>query len=379
MKRREFLLTTAVASATASPRATAAAAPPATAAQKLVYLYGDGLLLSPLEHLQTLQELMAQGTVERDFYCRGGVVTALERRMASLLGKEAGMFFPTGTMANHLALRTLAGEERRILVSRESHTYNDEEDGPQLISGLALVPLGAGQATFTAQQVQAEIQHFAGGYRPVPIGAIAIECPVRRRDGALFDFAEMQKISAYARANKIRLHLDGARLFLAPPYSQVSPAQYAALFDTVYISLYKYLGAPFGAILCGPQKLLESMRPTRHLLGGAVFGAWPAACIALKTLEGFPERFAQAVALSEEFLRRLGTDRRVRVERIAGGTNIARLHLPGIDGKLLGQRLRAEGIAAPHLEDGVMEVQANESLLRTSAERLAQTFLKALG
>ncbi len=378
MNRREFILTSAV-SAAASTLSGSAAAAQAVDKQKLVYLYGDGLLLSPLEHMKVLQELMAQGTVERDFYCRGGVVTALEQRMAALLGKEAGMVFPTGTMANHLALRTLAGEERRILVSRESHTYNDEEDGPQLISGLAMVPLGSGKATFTLQEVQSEIQHFTGGYRKVPIGAIAIESPVRRRDGALFDFEEMKKISAFAQTNKIRMHLDGARLLLAPPYSKVAPAQYAALFDTVYVSLYKYLGAPFGAILCGPKKLLDSMRPVRQSLGGAVFGAWPAACIALKTLEGFPERFASAVALSEEFLRRLAADRRVRVERIAGGTNIARLHLAGVDGTKLAQSLEAEGIRIQRPEDGVLEVQTNESLLRSSAEKLAQTFLRALG
>lgn len=378
MNRREFILTSAVSAAASTLSGTAAAAQ-AVDTQKLVYLYGDGLLLSPQEHMKILQELMAQGTVERDFYCRGGVVTALEQRMAAILGKEAGMFFPTGTMANHVALRTLAGEERRILVSRESHTYNDEEDGPQLISGLAMVPLGSGKATFTLQEVQSEIQHFTGGYRKVPIGAIAIESPVRRRDGALFDFEEMKKISAFAQANKIRMHLDGARLFLAPPYSKVTPAQYAALFDTVYVSLYKYLGAPFGAVLCGPKKLLDSMRPVRQLLGGAVFGAWPAACVALKTLDGFPERFASAVALSEEFLRRIAADRRVRVERIAGGTNIARLHLAGVDGVKLGQRLEAEGVRMPALEDGALELQANESLLRSSAERLAQTFLRALG
>lgn len=387
MNRREFLVTSAVASTAAASAAVAAAAAPgpvhpaapAADPQKLVYLYGDGLLLSPLEHLRVLQELMTQGGLERDFYCRGGVVTALEQRLAGLLGKEAGMFFPTGTMANHVALRTLAGPERRVLVSRESHTYNDEDDGPQLVSGLALVPLGAGKATFTAREVESEIAHFLGGYRKVPIGAIAIECPVRRRAGELFDFEEMKRIAAFAQANKIRMHLDGARLLLAPPYSQIAPAQYAALFDTVYVSLYKYLGAPFGAILCGPKSLLDSMIPIRHLLGGAVFGAWPAASVALKTLDGFSERFARAVAMSEEFFRRIGEDRRVRVERIGNGTNTARLHLQGVDTDGLGRRMEAVGIRVPRPEGGVLEVQVNESLLRSSADKLAPLFLKALG
>src|SRR5258708_29368649 len=106
-----------------------------------------------------------------------------------------------------------------------------------MLSGLNLVPLASGRATFTLEDVEGEIRHFETnhGYRVVPVGAIEIESPVRRRMGEVFDFQEMKKISEYARRNQIGLHLDGARLFLATPYTGVTPAQYAALFDTVYI------------------------------------------------------------------------------------------------------------------------------------------------
>jgi threonine aldolase len=372
MKRRVFL---------ATPLAAGALAPAATTKPlDPLFLTGDGLMFSPPEYAKLLGELAAKGSAERDTYCQGGAVVALEKRMAALLGKEAAMFFPTGTMANHVALRSLAGDNRRVLLPRESHTYNDEGDGPQLISGLNLVPLASGRATFTLEEAQAEIKHFEGGYRAVPVGAIAIESPVRRRFGETFDFEEMKRISAFARANKIGMHLDGARLLLAPPYSHIAPAQYAALFDTVYVSLYKYLGAPAGAVLSGPKKLLDAMVPVRHQLGGMVFAAWTSASIALHMLDGFEDRFARAVANSEEFLKHVAKDNRVSVERIPNGTNIAKLHLAaGVEGEALQKHLEAGGIRIRKPERGVLQVQANESLLRRPGAEVAEQFVKALG
>ena len=107
--------------------------------------------LTPAEYGAVLASLTE---ADRDTYCQGGAVEALEIRMAALLGKESAMFFPTGTMANHLALRALAGDRRRVLVQRESHAYNDEGDGAGMLSGLNLVPLGSGRATYTLEEVE---------------------------------------------------------------------------------------------------------------------------------------------------------------------------------------------------------------------------------
>src|SRR5436305_14179036 len=186
-----------------------------------------------------------------DDYSRDGVVAKLEARMAELLGKEAAMFMPTGTLANHLALRLLARNGRRVLVQRESHLYCDEGDGAQQLSGLNLVPLAAGRAGFTLEEVLAEAAAPADARVAIPVGAISIETPVRRMDGAGFDFAEMRRIAGFAREHGLGLHLDGARLLIESAYTGVAPAAYAALFDTVYVSLYKYLNAAAGPVLAG--------------------------------------------------------------------------------------------------------------------------------
>ncbi len=336
--------------------------------------------LTPAEYGGVLASLTE---ADRDNYCQGGAVEALENRMAALLGKESAMFFPTGTMANHLALRALAGDRRRVLVQRESHTYNDEGDGAGMLSGLNLVPLGSGRATYTLEEVEGEIRHFEmnHGYRVVPVGALEIESPVRRRMGEVFDFNEMKRITEFAKRNQIGTHLDGARLLLAPAYTGIAPAQYAALFDTVYVSLYKYLGAGSGAILAGPRTVLASIAPVRHQMGGLVYGAWMSAAIALHSLDGFDERFKRVAAASEEFLRLIARDERVKVERIRAGTNIARAHLAADDIVAVGQRLEAARMVVRQTEKGsrTLLLQFNESILQRPAADLARDFVQALG
>src|SRR5207248_8506250 len=108
-----------------------------------------------------------------------------------------------------------------------------------------------------------------------PVGVISIESPVRRLAGDVFDFGEMQRIAAFARERRIGLHLDGARLFLAPPYTGIAPQTYAALFDTVYVSLYKYFNAAGGAVLAGSRDLLANLHHHRRMFAGIPRHAGP--------------------------------------------------------------------------------------------------------
>jgi threonine aldolase len=220
--------------------------------------------------------------------------------VATLLGKERALFLPTGTLANHLAVRVLAGDSRKALVQAESHLYRDEGDCAQLLSGLNLVALGPGRASLTADEVAKAVDEAAGPPYPAPVGAISIESPVRRTDGQVFDFEEMKKVCAYALGKHIGTHLDGARLFLASGYTGISPAQYAALFDTVYISMYKYFNAPFGAVLSGPASLIAKVEPLRHQFGSLIYQGWESAAVALHHFDGFSERYRSAVRTGEK-------------------------------------------------------------------------------
>jgi threonine aldolase len=358
MHRRTFL---------AAPIFAAAAASAATETHS-VQANGDGIHHTPAEYAALLQKLSP--TIEADDYSRGGVVARLEQSVAGALGKETAVWLSTGTLANHLAVRLLAGEKRRVVVQHESHLFNDCGDCCQTLSGINLIPLAPAKATFTVDDLEREAERSASGRVSVPIGAIQIETPVRRKFGETFDVAEMRRVSQWARDRKIGLHLDGARLYLAAAYGGVPVREYAALFDTVYISMYKYFNAASGAILAGPRSLLENLFHLRRMFGNGLCHVWPFAAVALHFFEGFPERYAQAVATSEEVVAALQHDSRFEVTRVPNGTNIFFLRVKGINAQSFQRRAADAGLilSVPHNDQ--FNVQVNETWTRATAQEI---------
>ena len=378
IRRRAFLKSAAIPSLglalTARLQGQVAQGAPAQAER--VFLSGDGLSLTPLEYARRLAAAAGADGFRRDTYLQGGPVEALEQRFAALLGKESALFLPTGTLANHLAVRVLASERRRVLVQEESHLYRDEGDGAQLLSGLNLVPLGPGRATIRLEEFTQAVNQAAGPPYPAPVGAIAIESPVRRAKGEVFDFDEMRKVCAYARQQQIGTHLDGARMFLASAYTGVTPAQYSALFDTVYVSLYKYFNAPFGAVLAGPRQLIERVATLRHQFGSLVYQGWESAAVALHYVDGFTERYAAAVRRGEALVRLLEADSRFRVGRVKGGSNVFGFALAsGAPLDELRDRLSQSGIVLGGAKGATeVSIQINETIGRRAPEEIARAF-----
>jgi threonine aldolase len=359
-------------------------APSANAAEdRIVHFRSDGVALSPIEYARLLTRLAEDGGIVADEFSREGVVATLEERMAAMLGKETAVFMPSGTLANNLALRLLAQRGRRVLVQRESHIYNDTGDCTQELSGLTLIPLAAERATFTLAEVKAEVARAEEGRVSTPVGVISIESPVRRVLGEVFDFAEMQRIAAFAQESGIGLHLDGARLFLASAYTGIAPARYAALFDTVYVSLYKYFNSASGAVLAGPRQLLENLYHQRRMFGGGLRQAWPYAAVALHYLDGFSERFQRATAAADTLFQALRNFPNCEVPRSPAATNVTRLRVSGRDAAALPERLLARGVAIrPALrsspERAEFELFTNETILRRPIAEIIEIFAEAL-
>jgi len=341
-----------------------------------VILTDDGLSLSPKEYADVLGTIASRQSTGRDMYLTGGPVEDLEHSMATLLGKERALFLPTGTLANQLAVRLLAGETHKVLVQAESHLYRDEGDGGQLLSGLNLVPLGAGRATVSADEVATAVDQAGRPPYPAPVGAISIESPVRRCDGEAFDFEEMKRICEYAHSKQIGTHLDGARLFLASAYTGISPAQYAALFDTVFVSLYKYFNAAFGAILAGPAGVIARVETLRHQFGSLIFQGWESAAVALHYLTGFNQRYQIAVRNSEQLFHLLQSSSKFLIYRVPSGTNIAKLRLAsGATIDQLRARLRDANIHIGGTEGETQALlQINETINRRGPEEMARAF-----
>ena len=348
--------------------------------QTTVKFTGDGQSLSPLEYSQALASIIDGKGVAPDYYSRGGVVRELEERMAAILGKERAVFLATGTLANHLAVRIQARDDRRVIVQEDSHLYCDSGDCAEVLSNLNLVTLARGAGTFTLEDVRSVMERAAGGRVRTGVGVISIESPIRRRYGELFDFEEMQRISEFARGERIATHLDGARLFMASAYTGISPPEYAALFDTVYVSMWKYFNAPSGAILAGPAALLDDLYHPRRMFGGALPGAWPFAAVALHSIEGFEERFAAGVRMSEELLPMLDAIGPLRVERIPNGSNVFMLYVDRDDLDAVRDRLAEQGIVVPGpaTEFQGFRLNVNETLARRPAVETASAFEMAL-
>jgi threonine aldolase len=370
MHRRTFL---------ASPFAALPLAAAAEVPDSRVDATGDGVHHTPKEYSQLLARLAEADSLTPDSYSLGGVVEKLEERMASALGKETAVWLPTGTLANHLAMRLLAGNKRRVLVQAESHLYNDCGDCAQTLSGLTLIPLARGKATFTLEDVEAAAYDTQTGRVLTPIGAIQIETPVRRRQGERFDFEQMKRIAAWARAHNAGLHLDGARLFLESAYTGRSLKEYTALFDTVYVSLYKYFNAASGAILAGPKSLLAGLFHTRRMFGAGLPHVWPYAAVAMHYMNGFEQRFRTGVETAEAVIRALTPNTNFGLERVPNGTNIFRLRVFNVNAPVYKMRLFDAGVTAADPNGDWFNLQVNETWSRASAPEIARRFVQALG
>ncbi|HAK56922.1 MAG TPA: amino acid lyase [Acidobacteria bacterium] len=348
-------------------------------AEETITMSGDGLGLTPPESAGLLARLAENPGIARDSYSNGGVVEELEHAFAELLGKERAVFMPTGTLANHLAVRALANGASRAIVQAESHLYNDTGDTLEL-SNVQLVPLAPGRATFTLDDVQALLERTAGGRVARRISTISIESPVRRKSGEAFDEAELDRITAFARTEGIGTHLDGARIFLQAGFSGRPVADYARGFDTVYVSLYKYFNAPSGAILAGPRALLDDMFHTRRMFGGGLAQVWPYAAVAMHYFRGFPERYAKAVAVSNEWRQLVDEHEAFTVESIPSGTNLFLLKVRHPDLNGVRDRLARQNVRLPGpLGDGSgFRLGVNESWGRTTAAELADRFVRAI-
>jgi threonine aldolase len=346
---------------------------------RVVHLSGDGAATTPREYSALLDRLCKGKDVREDNYLLGGEVAEFEQHWATLLGKETAVFMPSGTLANQLALRVLAGPKRRVIVPEMSHVYNDTGDASQTLSGLTLMPLGPGRATFTRADVEAVITRTAGGRVATDVGAILIESPIRRLSGQMFDWDEARRITTFAREKGIATHLDGARLFIASAYTGISPVEYSAPFDTVYVSLWKYFNCGIGAILAGPKRVLDGMFHVRRMFGGNLAVGWNAALVARHFMDGFGDRLKRAVQISETFYTAMAKHPRIGIERIPNGTNLTRVTFKGVTAAVVARRLAEKGIAmsAPAAA-ATVTFGVNETWTRMSAADLIDAFEKSL-
>jgi threonine aldolase len=212
-----------------------------------------------------------------DRYGAGGVVAELESEVAGLLGAPAAVHLPSGTMAQQAALRVHADRRgrRTVVAHPQCHLFIGEGGALERVHGLVGRPVGDRNRPLVRADLDAVAEAPA---------ALVVELPQREIGGPLVGWNDLTAQVAWAHERGAAAHLDGARLWEAAAGYGRSPAEVAGLFDTVYVSFYKGLGALPGCCLAGPADVVAEVREWRQRLGGTLFGLWPGAASALTCL-----------------------------------------------------------------------------------------------
>jgi threonine aldolase len=294
----------------------------------------------PRNTRQWLLELAEDATLpdEMDFYGTGGCLDAIESEFAALLGKPAAVFMTSGTSAQQAALRVWAdlSGRRAVAIHPQAHIHRDELAAYERLHGLTGVPLTHEPRYPQATDFQALLE---------PVGTLCVELPLRRLTYALPEWNELVALIDAARATGAHIHLDGARLLECCPYYGRTPAEIAALADSVYVSVYKGLGGIAGAVLAGPVPFVAASKVWQHRHGARLHSVFPLAMAAIAGLKRHSSRIPEYVARARELALALRDVPSLTAIPEAPHTNAFQLHFHGMSAAVL-QKTHAGQAAA---------------------------------
>jgi threonine aldolase len=252
----------------------------------------------------------------------------LERRVAELLGHEAAVFLPSGTMCNEIALRLHirpGGDE--LLLDRTAHPIVAEAGGPAALAGAFITALDGDGGIFTAGQLRDALHVDGDRYAPRS-RVVSVEQTTNMGGGRIWTLASIEEVLALARESGLRSHLDGARLMNAVVAAGVPAADYARGFDTAWIDFSKGLGAPVGAVLAASRELIDEAWRYKQMMGGALRQSGILAAGCLYALDHNVERLAEDHANARALAEGLAAVRGIAIDPDAVETNIVIFEVP---------------------------------------------------
>lgn len=293
---------------------------------------------------EAMRAAMAAAPVGDDQFGEDPTVNALQERVAALLGKEAALWVPSGTMANQVALRVLTRPGDTVLVSRESHAVWSEMGGGGANAGVQFTEIGS-RGAFTAADVLAA--RVPPGHVITPATTLVeIENTHNRAGGVVFPQAEAARVCGVAREHGMASYLDGARLWNAEVASGVPAATLAAPFDLVSVAFSKGLGAPGGSMLAGTRATIAHAVRHRRIFGGAMRQVGVFAAAAAFALDHHGGQLKTDHANAALLAQRLAASRRIELDLVTVQTNIVvfRVAEGGPDAATVVTRARERGV-----------------------------------
>ena len=326
-----------------------------------------------------MRAAMAAAPVGDDQYGEDPSTNLLQERCAALLGKEAALWVPSGTMANQIALRTLTRPGDEVVSSRESHAGWHEAGGAAANAGVQLVEVGQ-RGLFTQQDFEAAIKPSGLPVFP-PTTLVQIENTHNRGGGVVFPQDEVLRICAAARRRGIASFLDGARLWNAAVASGRSEAELAAPFDLVAVAFSKGLGAPGGSLLAGSSALIATARRHCRMLGGAMRQNGIFAAAALHGIEHHRTRLVDDHRHARALAEALATSPAVQLELATVQTNIVVFQLASgaPDAATLVAQARERGVLLNAFAARTVRAVTHMDVSAAQVERAAQTLRELLG
>ncbi len=337
-----------------------------------VNLYSDTQTLPS----EGMREAMVNAEVGDEQRGLDPTVNELQARVAELLGHEAGLFLPSGTMCNQIAIRLHIrplGDE--LYAHRSAHPIVAEAGGAAAIAGAMICGLEGAGGIFSAAELEAALRDPADRHQPRS-RLVTVEQTTNLGGGRVWPRTAIDEVLAVARRHSLRTHLDGARLLNASVASGESPASYADGFDTAWIDFSKGLGAPVGACLVGSRELIEEAWRYKQMLGGAMRQAGIVAAGALWALDNNVERLAEDHANARALAAGLAGIDGVAIDPATVETNL--VYFEVADPARLVERLAADGIETSVLGDRVRAV-THLDVDRDGVERAVRAVAASLG
>jgi len=342
----------------------APARPPAGAPPTRINLYSD----TQTRPTAAMKDAMMRAAVGDEQHGDDPTVHALCDRMAALMGKEAAIFLPSGTMCNVVAILTHCGKGDEVVAHETAHILFSEGGAHAAFTGVQIMPLKGASGMFTADDVRAAIRPKTR-YTP-PQRLLEVEQTANIGGGAIWPLAQLNAVAAVAHGEGWATHMDGARLMNACVGAGIAPRDMVASYDSVWLDFTKGLGAPLGAVLCGSEAFIGDAWRWKQRLGGSMRQAGICAAACLYALDHHVDRLAEDHANAKSLARGLAQIPGVTVETpetnlvffdVKGaGLDVAtlqhRLTMQGVSVSGLGGRVRActhLDVTAPMIEEAI--------------------------
>jgi threonine aldolase len=274
-----------------------------------------------------MRRVMAEAEVGDEQLSEDPTVLQLQDLAASMLGKEAALFLPSGTMCNLIAVRTHTRPGDFIIADARCHIVRAESGGAAMFNGVMIELLAGDRGIFTAEQVKKVIPPTRSVYHPHPT-LLCVENTHNYGGGTVWSLEQLREVCDVARQHELAIHMDGARLFNATVASGVPAKEYGALVDTVWIDLSKGLGCPVGAVLAGSAEFIGRARRYKQAFGGSMRQAGIIAAAGVYALKNNVERLAEDHKNAARLADALSTMPRVKLVYPAA-TNILYFHVEG--------------------------------------------------